>query len=284
MSGDGRAVSTSRLTASQDVQRLLEVMAALRTPVTGCPWDLRQDFASISAYTIEEAYEVADAIARGDLVDLRQELGDLLLQVVYHARLAEEIGAFAFGDVVEAITDKMISRHPHVFGDLQGADEGVVQANWRQIKAAERAGKASDAGALAGVALALPALTRAHKVQERARDVGFDWPETGQVFAKVREEVGEVAVELSRASDKIGEEIGDLLFAIVNLARHVGVDAEHCLKVATSKFERRFAGVEARLAAHGLSAREASLETMERLWEEVKAMENSDQPTKGRTP
>lgn len=263
---------------SRDIARLIEVMAALRTPDTGCPWDLRQDFASIAPYTIEEAYEVADAINRGDLDDLRHELGDLLLQVVYHARMAEEAGAFAFGDVVQAITAKMITRHPHVFGDLRGADEAAVQANWRLFKEAERAGKAqaaTPAGVLAGVALALPALTRAHKIQERARDVGFDWPDMSQVFDKVREEVDEVAHELAGKSNKIGEEIGDLLFAVVNLARHAGVDAEQTLKAATGKFERRFAGVEMMLAARGLTPRQSTLEHMEELWNEVKAGEKS---------
>ncbi|OQW53015.1 nucleoside triphosphate pyrophosphohydrolase [Candidatus Raskinella chloraquaticus] len=263
---------------SRDIARLIEVMAALRTPDTGCPWDLRQDFASIAPYTIEEAYEVADAINRGDLDDLRHELGDLLLQVVYHARMAEEAGAFAFGDVVQAITAKMITRHPHVFGDLRGADEAAVQANWRLFKEAERAGKAqaaTPAGVLAGVALALPALTRAHKIQERARDVGFDWPDMSQVFDKVREEVDEVAQELAGKSNKIGEEIGDLLFAVVNLARHAGVDAEQTLKAATGKFERRFAGVEMMLAARGLTPRQSTLEHMEELWNEVKAGEKS---------
>ena len=263
---------------SRDIARLIEVMAALRTPDTGCPWDLRQDFASIAPYTIEEAYEVADAINRGDLDDLRHELGDLLLQVVYHARMAEEAGAFAFGDVVQAITAKMITRHPHVFGDLRGADEAAVQANWRLFKEAERAGKAqaaTPAGALAGVALALPALTRAHKIQERARDVGFDWPDMSQVFDKVREEVDEVAHELAGKSNKIGEEIGDLLFAVVNLARHAGVDAEQTLKAATGKFERRFASVEMMLAARGLTPRQSTLEHMEELWNAVNADEKS---------
>ena len=261
---------------SRDIARLIEVMAALRTPNTGCPWDLRQDFASIAPYTIEEAYEVADAINRGDLDELRHELGDLLLQVVYHARMAEEVGAFAFGDVVQAITTKMIRRHPHVFGDMRGADEATVQANWRLIKEAERAAKAQAAapvGALAGVALALPALARAHKIQERARDVGFDWTDMGQVFDKVREEVDEVAAELASSSDRIGAEIGDLLFAVVNLARHAGIDAEQTLKLATEKFERRFSGVERMLAAKGLTPRQASLEQMEELWHAVKVGE-----------
>ena len=261
---------------SRDIARLIEVMAALRTPNTGCPWDLRQDFASIAPYTIEEAYEVADAINRGDLDELRHELGDLLLQVVYHARMAEEVGAFAFGDVVQAITTKMIRRHPHVFGDMRGADEATVQANWRLIKEAERAAKAqaaAPAGELAGVALALPALARAHKIQERARDVGFDWTDMGQVFDKVREEVDEVAAELASSSDRIGAEIGDLLFAVVNLARHAGIDAEQTLKLATEKFERRFSGVERMLAAKGLTPRQASLEQMEELWHAVKVGE-----------
>lgn len=257
------------------IDRLIAVMAALRTPVTGCPWDLKQNFATIAPYTIEEAYEVADAIARGDLSELRDELGDLLFQVVYHARMAEEAQAFAFPDVVRAITEKMIRRHPHVFGDLKEADEALVSANWRRIKAEERSKTAHEAekSVLSGVASALPALVRAAKIQERAREVGFDWPEARQVLAKVREEIDEVAHEIDHSGPGIEEEIGDLLFAVVNLARHLDVDAENSLKQATLKFERRFAGVEARLKAQGTSPAAASLDHMERLWGEVKAAE-----------
>lgn len=266
----------SVLAPSRDVERLVAVMAALRDPGGGCPWDLRQNFATIAPYTIEEAYEVAEAIARNDMGELRGELGDLLFQVVYHARLAEEAGAFAFGDVVEAITAKMIGRHPHVFGQAGELSEAEVQANWRRIKAEERvkAGKSDDLGALAGVALALPALIRARKIQERAKDVGFDWTEITQVFDKVREEVAEVGAEIENpASTKLEEEIGDLLFATVNLARHLSIDAEAALKKATLKFERRFAGVEALLAARGLTPQDASLAEMEALWQQVKAGE-----------
>lgn len=261
---------------SHEISRLIEIMAALRTPSSGCPWDLVQTFETIAPYTIEEAYEVADAIARRDEADLRDELGDLLLQVVYHARLAEEQSSFTFDDVVLAITDKMIRRHPHVFGTLNGASQSVVEANWQKIKAEERAAKGdarTNRGVLSGVALALPALTRAQKIQERAKRVGFDWPTVDQVFAKVREEIDEVAHELTTSSDKIAEEIGDLLFATVNLARHKGIDAEAALKAATNKFERRFAAIECALAKQNMGPADATLERMEALWSEVKVAE-----------
>lgn len=261
---------------SHEISRLIEIMAALRTPSIGCPWDLAQTFETVAPYMIEEAYEVADAIARRDHVDLRDELGDLLLQVVYHARLAEEQSSFTFDDVVLAITDKMIRRHPHVFGTLNGASRSVVEANWQKIKAEERAAKGdarTNRGVLSGVALALPALTRAQKIQERAKRVGFDWPTIDQVFAKVREEIDEVAHELTTSSDKIAEEIGDLLFATVNLARHKGIDAEAALKAATNKFERRFAAIECALAKQNLGPADATLQQMEALWCEVKEAE-----------
>jgi ATP diphosphatase len=211
------------MTPSRDISRLLDIMAALRTPGSGCPWDLKQDFASVAPYTIEEAYEVADAIARGDLADLQDELGDLLLQVVYHARMAQEQGAFDFGGVVEAITAKMLRRHPHVFGNARGLDAEAVEKLWENIKAQEKAARPAAAveGALAGVPLALPALTRALKLQNKAGDVGFDWNDPMAVLAKIREEADEIEAELKAGEkDKAAQEVGDLLFAVVNLARH----------------------------------------------------------------
>ncbi len=261
-------------------------MAALRTPGTGCPWDLDQDFASISPYTVEEAYEVADAIARGDKADLRDELGDLLLQVVFHARMAEEEGSFAFPDVVEAITTKLIRRHPHVFGDARDLSPAEVKALWHRIKAEEKADKAADRaaaglppreedeGVLAGVPHGMPALTRAWKLQARASTVGFDWNDARLVLDKIREEIGEVEEALD-GGDKaaIHEEIGDLLFAVANLARHADADPEGCLAAANAKFERRFRGIETALTAKGRTAQEASLDEMEALWQAVKQAE-----------
>jgi ATP diphosphatase len=242
------------------VERLIAIMARLRDPERGCPWDLTQNFASIAPYTIEEAYEVADAITRGDMDDLRDELGDLLLQVVFHARMADEAGAFAFGDVVTAISDKMERRHPHIFA---GASAPV---DWEAIKAAERRGKAQDTGALGGVARGLPALARADKLQRRAARVGFDWPDAAGPRAKVDEELAEVATAFG--PDELAEEVGDLLFAVVNWARHLGVDAEAALRGASDKFERRFADMEAQAGdafpALDLAAKEA-------LWAAAKA-------------
>jgi ATP diphosphatase len=273
------------------IARLLEIMAALRTPATGCPWDLEQTFASIVPYTIEEAYEVADAVERGDLDDLKEELGDLLLQVVFHARMAEEAGDFAFNDVVEAISDKLIRRHPHVFGDGAAATSGAVAAQWSAIKAQEkeaRAARRNGAGApheqktptsvLEGAPLALPALTRAVKLQEKAGKVGFDWANALLVLDKIREETEEIAAELpgdsaGPPSPQVGEEIGDLLFVVANLARHVGVDPEQALRGANSKFERRFHHIERRLAEAGKAPADSSLEEMEALWLEAKADE-----------
>lgn len=273
---------------SRDIERLIEIMAALRTPGTGCPWDLEQDFASIAPYTIEEAYEVADAIARGDLVDLKDELGDLLLQVVFHARMAQEQGSFAFPDVVEAITTKLIRRHPHVFGDARDLSPAQVKALWGQIKAQEKADKvaahraaglpepAETRGLLAGVPAALPSLTRALKLQAKASTVGFDWNDARLVLDKIREETGEIDEALA-SGDKaaIQEEIGDLLFVVANLARHVEADPEACLAAANAKFERRFAGIEAALEKDGREPREASLEELEALWQEVKRSERA---------
>jgi len=273
---------------SRDIAGLIEIMAALRTPGTGCPWDLEQDFASIAPYTVEEAYEVADAIARGDLVDLKDELGDLLLQVVFHARMAQEQGSFAFPDVVEAITTKLIRRHPHVFGEARDLSPAEVKALWGQIKAQEKADKAraraevglpepADAkGVLAGVPTTLPSLTRAWKLQAKASTVGFDWNDARLVLDKIREETAEVDEALA-SGDKaaIKEEIGDLLFVIANLARHVDADPEACLTAANAKFERRFAGIEAALEHQGREPKQASLEELEALWQQVKRAERS---------
>lgn len=265
------------------ITRLLGIMAALRTPGTGCPWDLEQSFASIAPYTLEEAYEVVDAIERGDLGDLRDELGDLLLQVVFHARLAEESGAFVFADVVEAISDKLVRRHPHVFGDRSAASAEDAAVQWAQIKAqekkarAERRGIEESGGLLDGVPPALPALTRAVKLQEKAGKVGFDWADARLVLEKIREETLEVEAELGEASappsPAVAEEIGDLLFAVANLARHVGADPEQALRGANAKFERRFGFIERALAAKGTSPRESTLDEMEALWQAAKAAE-----------
>jgi ATP diphosphatase len=264
------------MTPSRDISRLLDIMAALRTPGSGCPWDLKQDFASIAPYTIEEAYEVADAIARGDLADLQDELGDLLLQVVYHARMAQEQGAFDFGGVVEAITAKMLRRHPHVFGNARGLDAEAVEKLWENIKAQEKAARPAAAveGALAGVPLALPALTRALKLQNKAGDVGFDWNDPMAVLAKIREEADEIEAELKAGEkDKAAQEVGDLLFAVVNLARHLASDPEAVLRETNAKFQRRFASIERALAAQGKAAKQASLAEMDALWDQAKAAE-----------
>jgi ATP diphosphatase len=265
---------------SRDISDLIEVMAALRTPVTGCPWDLEQDFASIAPYTIEEAYEVAEAISRGDLDDLKDELGDLLLQVVYHARMAEEQNTFAFGDVVEAVTRKMIRRHPHVFGDENGViTSGHVAANWDRIKAEEKAERAArrppeetaHTSLLSSVKAGLPALARALDLQRKASTVGFDWNDPRAVLSKIREEADEIEAALD-GGDKahLAEEAGDLLFAVVNLARHVEANPEMALRGANAKFERRFAYIERTLAAKGRSLDEATLEEMDALWDEAK--------------
>ena len=247
----------------------------MRTPDSGCPWDLEQTFATIAPYTIEEAYEVADAIARGELADLRDELGDLLLQVVFHARMAEEQGAFDFGGVVEAITAKMIRRHPHVFGEARDLTPDQVKALWSEIKATERAAAPKrEPGALAGVPLALPALTRALKLQEKAGKVGFDWNDPRAVLAKIREEIDEVEAELDAGRlDLAQAELGDLLFVVVNLARHLKADPEAALRGANAKFERRFGYIEAALAGQGRSPAKATLAEMDALWNEAKARE-----------
>jgi ATP diphosphatase len=258
--------------ASKDIQRLIEIMAALRTPGTGCPWDLQQTFATIAPYTIEEAYEVADAITRGDLDDLKDELGDLLLQVVYHARMAEEREAFAFGDVVEAITAKMLRRHPHVFGSEEERARGAPPGFWDRAKEAERNGE-TKGGVLEGVPPALPALTRAIKLQSKAAKVGFDWPSLQPVFSKLKEELAELEAEIASGADSsaaVEEEFGDLLFVIANVARHLKLDPEAALRAANEKFVRRFRHIEARLAEDGRSPAQSTLAEMDALWDEAK--------------
>jgi nucleoside triphosphate diphosphatase len=267
------------LAPSRELGRLLEMMAALRTPETGCPWDLQQDFASIAPYTIEEAYEVADAIERGNLEDLKDELGDLLLQVVFHARMAEERGVFDFGAVVEAITSKLLRRHPHVFGDIGGHSAADVEGLWTRIKAEEKRarGAPQPAGVLANVPVALPALTRALRLQQKAATVGFDWNDPRAVLVKIREETDEIERALNgRNKDETAAEIGDLMFAVVNLARHARADPEAILRQTNAKFERRFRFIEEKLAATGRNPAETSLDEMDRLWDEAKAAERAD--------
>jgi ATP diphosphatase len=266
--------------SSRDIARLLEIMAALRTPGSGCPWDLEQNFASIAPYTIEEAYEVADAIARGDLADLREELGDLLLQVIFHSRMAQEVGAFEFADVVQALSEKLIRRHPHVFGEARDLAPPDVKDLWERIKREERAQKANDrpggeaVGVLAGVPVALPAITRAHKLQAKAGRVGFDWNDPLAVLAKIREEADEIEAEIAAGDNTAAAgEVGDLLFAVVNLARHLDVDPEATLRATNRKFERRFAAIERALGERGKTLQEATLDEMEDLWNEAKAAE-----------
>ncbi len=263
----------------RDIATLLAIMAALRTPATGCPWDLEQTFESIAPYTIEEAHEVADAIARGDFGDLRDELGDLLLQVVFHARMAEEQRVFDFGDVVQAITEKLIRRHPHVFADAGDLSPDEVSGLWQRIKAEEKAARGkpaeAEAGALSGVPGTLPALARALKLQEKAGAVGFDWGAIGPVLEKIQEEAAEIA-DAAKGGDpsKIAGEIGDLLFAVVNVARHLGVEPESALRTTNAKFERRFAAIEAALAAQGRRPQDATLAEMDALWEAAKRAED----------
>ena len=262
------------MTQSQQtpLDRLLQIMARLRDPVTGCEWDRAQNFASIVPYTVEEAYEVADAIARGDLAALRDELGDLLLQVVFHARIAEEAGQFDFSDVAAAISDKMEARHPHLFGSAADDGDGR-EARWERIKADERAAKGA-AGALDGVALALPALLRAEKLQKRAARVGFDWPDPIGPADKVREEMVELA-EAATAEERAAE-AGDLLFAAVNLVRAHGISPEEALRAANAKFERRFRAMEALAQARDIQFASLSLDEQEALWQQVKASEANE--------
>ena len=274
------------MTPSKDIARLIEIMAALRDPQSGCPWDIEQDFASIAPYTIEEAYEVADAIQRGDRDDLRDELGDLLLQVVYHARMAEEEGAFDFGDVVHAVTKKMIRRHPHVFGDEAARGAGMAKGMWERIKAEEKAEKRAarlargldqedhGKGFLDGIPLVHPALTRALKLQEKAARVGFDWKEAKPILDKIEEEIGELREAMEKgADDEVAGEFGDVLFAIVNFGRHLKLDAEDALRRTNDKFRNRFHYVEAALEAQGRTLDDASLDDMEALWQQAKAAE-----------
>jgi ATP diphosphatase len=266
-----------------DIEELLALMATLRNPEVGCSWDVAQDFAGIAPYTVQEAYEVADAIARGDMADLRDELGDLLLQVVFHARIAEEAGHFAFPDVVAAVVGKMVRRHPHVFeadGTLLPAgsprrDPEAVARQWEAIKAQERRSKPTrEASALAGIPLALPALTRAEKLSARAATYGFDWPDPEQVVLKVREEIDEVADAMANGTpEAVAEEVGDLLFSVANLARHLGIDPEYSLSKGNMKFERRFDAMAATLAADGRNLSDSDLDAMEAAWRAVKVAE-----------
>ncbi len=262
------------------LDELLAIMARLRDPERGCPWDVQQDFASIASYTIEEAYEVVDAIDRGDFDDLRDELGDLLLQVVFHARMAEEAGRFEFADVVHSISSKMRRRHPHVFGDVSYADVAEQVRAWDAIKAAERAGKGAvaDPSALAGISSGLPEWKRALKLQQRAAAVGFTWSGPQPVLDKLIEEADEVRAEFASGSDpaRLEDEIGDVLFVAVNLARHAGVDFSRALRHANAKFERRFRVMEGLAAAEGGSFAERDLAGQEALWQRAKAQESSD--------
>jgi nucleoside triphosphate diphosphatase len=267
------------MTPARDIGRLIEIMAALRTPKTGCPWDLEQNFSTVAPYTLEEAYEVVDAITRGDLADLKEELGDLLLQVVFHARMAEEQAAFDFGDVVQAITEKLIRRHPHVFGDETSNTPRAVEGLWERIKAEEKVAKGKSnqhAGALAGVPVGLPALTRALKLQQKAGSVGFDWNDPRAVLHKIREETDEIEAALDAAETATSEaaaEVGDLLFAAVNLARHLRADPEALLRQTNQKFERRFAAIETALAAKGKTPQQSTLAEMDALWDAAKVSE-----------
>ena len=270
--------------ARSAIEQLLDIMAKLRDPDSGCPWDKEQTFTTIAPYTIEEAYEVADAIERQDMIGLKDELGDLLFQVVFYAQMAHETGAFAFDDVANGTSEKMLRRHPHVFGDA--IVEGVAAQGhaWEDQKTTERADQARRTGlapsVIDGVAQALPALLRAQKVQKRAARVGFDWPDVGPVFDKIDEEIAEIhaALRPSAPPDEREDEIGDLLFACVNLARHLEVDAESALRRANAKFERRFRAVETNLTADGRKPSDASLEEMDRLWEATKLREKPSKP------
>jgi len=271
------------MTPSKDISRLIEIMAALRTPATGCPWDIEQNFSTIAPYTLEEAYEVADAIQRGDMDDLREELGDLLLQVVFHARMAEELGEFAFGDVVEAITRKMIRRHPHVFGDEAARGAGVAKGMWDRIKAEEKAERRAvrlsrglepdddGEGFLDGIPLNHTALTRALKLQQKAAKVGFDWGAAGPVLDKIEEEIDELreAIASGKAAD-MTDEYGDVLFAMVNLGRHLEIEPETALRGTNEKFRSRFHAVEKALTERGSNLDEATLDEMEELWQAAK--------------
>ena len=273
--------------ASKDISRLIEIMEALRQPETGCPWDVVQTFETIKPYTIEEAYEVADAIERKDMDDLCEELGDLLLQVVFHARIAEERGEFAFGDVVEAVTSKMIRRHPHVFAVSAANTPDRVKLQWDQIKAEEKRERAErrarrgitedfKAGFLGGVQRSQPALTEALKLQEQAARVGFDWSDPAPILDKIEEEIAELREALAEGKpEKVSDELGDLIFALVNIGRHVKADPEDALRGTNTKFRRRFNHIETSLTENGETLQEASLERMEDLWQAAKRIERS---------
>ena len=266
------------MSVAPDLPRLLEVMAKLRDPASGCPWDREQNFRTIAPYTIEEAYEVAEACERGDAAALKDELGDLLFQVVFHACMAEEAGLFAFNDVARAIAEKMLRRHPHVFANAMIADAAAQTVAWEEHKAAERAKAAPGSNppsALDGVGTALPALTRALKLQRRAARVGFDWPDVPPIFDKIDEEIGELREELAGRSEpaRVEDEIGDVLFAVVNLARRLSVDPEQALRGACRKFERRFRHMEAAVAAEGSTPTALSLADLEARWQSAKAEE-----------
>jgi MazG family protein len=256
------------------IEKLLEIMVRLRDPQNGCPWDIEQSFSTIAPYTIEEAYEVADAIARDDRDDLRDELGDLLFQVVFHARMAEEAGDFDFAAVVDAICDKMLRRHPHVFGSAEQRNEGAVAGSWERIKATERANKETieNASVLDGVAKNMPALKRAEKLGQRASRAGFDWPEIAGVRDKIHEEFTELDEACrEQAPEAIFEEFGDLLFAVVNLARHLKVDPEQSLSAASRKFEARFRGMEKEAISQGTAFESLDIAALEALWEAQKS-------------
>lgn len=258
------------------IDALLEIMARLRDPDGGCPWDLEQTYATIAPYTIEEAYEVADAIEQGDMEGLKDELGDLLLQVVFHAQMAKEDGTFEFADVVRAICEKMIRRHPHVFGDEEQRNAGSVKGRWEEIKAEEKAAKGTvSASILDDVPHALPALSRAVKLQNRAARVGFDWPDTSQVIDKLNEEMLELSAEVAKGgdADRLEDEMGDLLFVYANLARHLKIDPEAALRRANAKFRRRFGRIEEKLAAEGRKPEQSTLKEMDALWNEAKREE-----------
>ena len=263
------------LEAEAELRRLLDIMRALRDPTTGCPWDKQQDFDSIAPYTIEEAYEVADTIARRDFAALPDELGDLLFQVVYHAQMAAEQGRFGFADVARAIADKMIRRHPHVFGEAAARDAGTQLAAWEEQKRAERADRA-EVGTLAGIPVGLPGLTRALKLTSRAARVGFDWPDAASVLDKLEEEAAELRAELAVADKtRLQDEVGDLLFVVANLARKLDLDPEACMRHANRKFARRFGAIEAALAELGRTPADATLAEMEAHWQAAKSREKS---------
>lgn len=261
------------------LDRLLGIMARLRDPNTGCAWDLEQTFATIAPYTVEEAYEVADAIQRGDLADLKDELGDLLFQVVFHARMAEEQGAFTFNDVAAAIVDKMIRRHPHIFGDADQRTSGEQVRAWEEVKAAERAARAPAAGLLDDIPAALPGLTRAVKLSKRAAGVGFVWPTTEAVLDKLQEELDEFRAEVASGNRAaLREELGDVLFVMANIARDLDIDPEDALREANAKFVRRFRHIEARLAEDGRTPAQSDLVEMDALWNEARARDKASRP------